>query len=239
MKKIIFASFAFALCALIANALPFDSKLTDAEKTKLQTGETIIRSLNNANKMSLSSDNEGAKKILADIRALDPTFLAEVIEVRPYKENENLDDKLIASLLDVKSYIGIPYWSEQHERFFDLYSAAELKSNETKDGIQNVRADLTMSPFGLIDTNMQIIRGKDFVYSIATNENTLRYQDKFRAVKERQMKTAILLFRDGDNWILYGAGGVHTIRTTLFRKRIETSFINRIKTFCNFIFKKI
>ena len=52
------------------------------------------------------------------------------------------------------------------------------------------------------------------------------------------MKICILLIRDGDNWILYGIGGVNAPRVPFFTERIQTSFINRINTFCSFIFKK-
>jgi hypothetical protein len=53
------------------------------------------------------------------------------------------------------------------------------------------------------------------------------------------MKSVILLFRHEDNWILYGVGGVKALKVSFLEKRIETSFINRIKTFCNFVFTKI
>ena len=49
----------------------------------------------------------------------------------------------------------------------------------------------------------------------------------------------ILLFKDEDNWILYGIGGVNAPKIPFFSERIEVSFINRIKTFCNFIFTKL
>ena len=53
------------------------------------------------------------------------------------------------------------------------------------------------------------------------------------------MVSCITVFRDGDNWILYGIGGVDALKLWFIEDRVETSFINRIKTFCNFIFTKL
>ena len=53
------------------------------------------------------------------------------------------------------------------------------------------------------------------------------------------MKSAITVFRDGDNWVLYAIGGVDTYKIFFLEDRVETSFINRIKSFCSFIFTKI
>jgi hypothetical protein len=103
----------------------------------------------------------------------------------------------------------------------------------------DVQADLTMEPFGKIHTTIELDSTPDYVYYVSTNDNELWYFDKFKCVNPNKMKSAILLFRDGDNWILYGAGGVNAIKVLFLEKRIETSFINRIKTFCNYMFDKI
>ena len=53
------------------------------------------------------------------------------------------------------------------------------------------------------------------------------------------MKSLILLFKDGDNWVLYGIGAVKAPKLAMFEKRIERSFINKTKTFCSYVFSKI
>ena len=58
-------------------------------------------------------------------------------------------------------------------------------------------------------------------------------------VKKENMKSLILVFKDGNNWILYGIGGVKAPKIPLFEKRIETSFMNKIKTFCQFVYSKL
>ena len=95
-----------------------------------------------------------------------------------------------------------------------------------------------MEPFGTVKESIEITKSEDSILYSAVNTNKLRYFDKFDCVGPQKMKICILLFRDGDNWILYGIGGVNAPRIPFFIERIQTSFINRINTFCSFIFKK-
>ena len=102
-----------------------------------------------------------------------------------------------------------------------------------------VKADMEMKPFGVIHADILINTAEDYLYYEMVNTNDLRYYDKFTAVKANRMKSAITVFRDGDNWVLYATGGVDALRVFFLTERIETSIINRIKTFCNYIFEKI
>lgn len=231
----------FCLYPLCAQPLPFNSRLSSDELKQLSEGKVLIRNIDYASKMSLESSDTGAQRMLSDIKALKPSYLAEVIQVRPYKGNEDLPERLKAKLMNVQEYKGIPYYSEHGDSWYDLYSSAEIVSDTVRaDGTtHDVKADLDMDPFGVIHTTIELSSTDSSVYYVSTNDNELWYFDKFKCVNPRKMKSAILLFRDGDNWILYGAGGVNAIRVPFFEKRIETSFINRIKTFCNYIFEKI
>ena len=67
----------------------------------------------------------------------------------------------------------------------------------------------------------------------------LVYHNKFTAVKPEKMVSCITVFRDGDNWILYAIGGAAIPKLFFLEDRVETSFMNRIKTFCDFVFKKL
>ncbi len=96
-----------------------------------------------------------------------------------------------------------------------------------------------MTPFGTIHETIVLKKSNESVYYSAVNNNKLRYFDEFDCVWPKKLKICIVLINDGENWILYGTGGVNAPRIPFFTERIETSFINRIKTFCNFIFTKI
>ena len=241
-KTISISFFVAVLCAFSVSALPFNNKLSKTELDDLENGKVIVRNISRASNMCLDASSESTQKIIRDINDLNPSYLAEVIQVRPYAGNEDLPALLEDALMNISDYVGIPYYSEHNKTYYDLYSSALITDDFiAEDGVtRKVKADLTMEPFGLIETSISISTGDDFVYYISTNDNTLIQQEKkIKCVKPGNMKSAILLFRDGDNWILYGAGGVKAVKIIFFEKRIETSFINRIKTFCNFIFKKL
>ena len=103
---------------------------------------------------------------------------------------------------------------------------------------KTIRADLLMEPFDVVKEDIEITKSSEAILYSAVNTNKLRYLDKFDCIWPKKMKICILLFRDGDNWVLYGLGGVTAPRVPFFTERIQTSFINRINTFCSFIFKK-
>lgn len=222
----------------------FNSKLTPEEKKTLDSGQVLIKNIGNSKKMSISTGyNEDADNLIQEIKALNPKYLAEIIQIKPYKGNENLPQVLEQVLYNVSDYVGIPYYSVRHDAWFDLYDSARIVSEkvslETQTKSEKVlQAEFEMEPFGMIYETINLKRTSDSAYYSAVNNNKLRFNDTIDCVWPEKMKICILLIRDGDNWILYGAGGVNAPRIPFFTERIETSFINRIKTFCNFIFTK-
>ncbi|MDE5899392.1 MAG: hypothetical protein K2H09_09050 [Treponemataceae bacterium] len=237
-KPFIAAAAALLFGTIPAAGLPFNGMLSESERTALEDGQVLIRNIDKYKNMSLDSDNEGAVKLRELIKALSPNYLAEVIQVKPYEGNEDLPEKMRGALMNISEYAGIPYWSERHERYYDLYSSAQIIATMKEgDSTTRINADLYMSPFGTIHTPIVLEQTDGYLLYTSTNNNKLKYEG-ITCVKEQNMKSAILLFRDGGNWILYGAGGVKAPKISFLEKRIETSFINRIKTFCNFIFTK-
>ncbi len=238
MKKTFFLASAILFSAAVF-AIPFNSKLSDEERAKLENGEVITRNIDKYKNLSIDSESFAAQTLRKEIDETDPNYLAELAQIRPYEGNEDLIEKLYSVLSDIESYAGIPYWSVQHDRYFDLYKTAEIKSKEQISGTtEKYEADLYMSPFGNIETPISIEKGEDYLIYISSNNNSLKVKG-MTAVKKQNLKSVIILFKDGDNWILYGAGGCKAPKVAMFQKRIETSFINRIKTFCNYVFTKI
>ena len=236
------AAFTVALITFsMAHALPsvFNSNLTASEKANLESGKTVIRNLKSVKNFSLDSSNAGAQKALKTAKDLKPSYLAEVIQVYPYAGHENLIEKFKVLVMDIPSYAGIPYYSERHKKWFDLYSSATITSSSKSGNEQHVTADLEMSPFGVINTKIDTETTADYFYYENTNLNTLRYDDKIKCVDKKHMKSIVTIFRDGDYWVLYGIGAVDAPSVFFLRDRVETSFMNRIKTFCSFFFKKL
>lgn len=239
MKKKIILSIMFLLFNFIF-ASPFNEKLTPKEQEFLSTGEILIRNINYKKNICLKSELfPFADELLSIINNLNPKYLAEIIQYKPYKGNEDLPQKLEQLLNNIPEYAGIPYYSERAQAWYNLYDSAEITETFEENNIKTIKATLKMQPFDTVYETITLKTDKETVLYTAQNENKLRYLDKFDCIWPQKMKTCILLFKDGDNWVLYGIGGVNAPRIPFFTERIQTSFINRINTFCTFIFGKI
>ena len=239
--------FPLVLFCLFSNGLfagVFNSKLTAEEQKKLDNGEVLIKNITYQKNMCINKDyNHYCESITDEIKKLSPKYLAEIIQVKPYKGNENLPEVLTKLLYTVSDYKDIPYYSERHQTYWNLYDSAEILketviASSATDTTKEIEALFVMAPFDKVYETISLTQTKNSVYYSSVNTNKLRYLDEFDCIWPRKLKICILLFRDGDNWILYGIGGVNAPRIPFFTERIETSFINRIKTFCTFIFSK-
>lgn len=237
-KIILFSLFIFFITTSV-NAQIFNSNLTAEEQQRIANGELVIRNIGKAKNISLNPINPIAEKAIQTINKLNPAYLAEVIQIIPYVGNEDLIKNLEPMLLDVQSYVGIPYYSERAETYYDLYSSAEIKSHVKNGTETNMNVILEMEPFGGIDTDIYLNANPNEIYYEMTNLNKLRYYDKFTCAKEKKMKSIITAFRYEDSIILYGIGGVDAPSIFFLKDRVETSFMNRIKTFCSYFFEKL
>ena len=239
MKRIICSALFLITLVFAGFADPFNSRLTEDERAKIATGDILIKNINYEKYISLKKGEVTlGDKLLSEIHDLNPKYLAEVIQIKPYKGNEDLPQRLETILNNVPEYAGIPYYSERHDAWWDLYDSAEIVETIDRSDGKTIKAKLLMEPFDIVQEDIVLTRGSDSILYSAVNTNKLRYLDKFDCIWPRKMKICILLFRDGDNWVLYGIGGVNAPRVPFFTERIQTSFINRINTFCSFIFKK-
>lgn len=237
-KTTIFTLALVALTAVSATALPFNEKLSAADLETINKGEVLIKSIDKYKNMSIDSDNPGAERIRLIVNNLNPNYLAEIIQVKPIKGNEDLDVKISAVLEDVESYAGIPYWSVYHNRYFNLYDTAKINSITQDYNSKLIDSTIDIGPFGLTNVPIYIEKNDNFLLYQMTNNQNLNHLG-ITCVQKKNMKSLILLFKDGDNWVLYGIGAVKAPKLAMFEKRIERSFINKTKTFCSYVFSKI
>lgn len=237
-KTTIFTLALVALTAVSATALPFNEKLSAADLETINKGEVLIKSIDKYKNMSIDSDNPGAERIRLIVNNLNPNYLAEIIQVKPIKGNEDLDVKISAVLEDVESYAGIPYWSVYHNRYFNLYDTAKINSITQDYNSKLIDSTIDIGPFGLTNVPIYIEKNDNFLLYQMTNNQNLNHMG-ITCVQKKNMKSLILLFKDGDNWVLYGIGAVKAPKLAMFEKRIERSFINKTKTFCSYVFSKI
>ena len=238
MKKIqILLTLFIATSSLFAN--PFNDKLSQEEKARLEKGEILIRNIDYTKNMVLS---EGISKkgdfLLTTVKDVKPKYLAEVIQVKPYKGNENYAEVLNQLLYRVEDFTNIPYISNGGDEYL-LYDSAEILSQKKDGEVTNLNVHMYMEPFGDVYQDMKIYKANDseLLYT-SKNTNKLRYLDKFDCLWPEKMLITIYLFRDGDNWVFYAVGGVNAPHVPFFTDRIRRSFIRRITTFCDFIFKQ-
>lgn len=237
-NKILILVFTLFFSSLFAS--PFNEKLTEDELNTLSTGQVLIKNINNKKNICLKKNLfSSADELLAIMDDLNPKYLAEIIQIKPYEGNEDLPKKLETILNNIPEYAGIPYYSERAEHWYNLYDSAEITETFIENNVQTIKATLKMQPFDTVYETITLTSDENTVFYTAQNENKLRYLDKFDCIWPQKMKICILLFKDGDNWILYGIGGVNAPRIPFFTERIQTSFINRINTFCSFIFDKL
>lgn len=239
MKKIFLLNVLLLFC-LSLNAQIFNKNLSEQDKTVLNDGKILIKNINYAKNMSINKGNGPlCDQLIETIRDFSPKYLAEVIQYKKFEGNEDLPERLIKILNNVPDYAGIPYYSERNEKWFDLYSSATIKDQTDTEDKTIIHADIEMEPFGILNEELIIKKTNDCVLYTGENLNKVSYYGKMDCFGPHKMKICIYLFNDGENWILYGIGGVNAPRVPFLTERIETSFINRIKTFCNYIFEKL
>lgn len=239
MKKMTSIFLLLLMFSIGLNAQVFNDKLTADEQQKLANGELIIRNIGKTKNISVNKINPVLSTTVEAIEDLNPSYLAEVIRMVPYSGNENLLETLRPIILDLEDYVGIPYYSERHETYYDLYSSVDIKSFADDGSTAKVNAVMEMSPFGGIDTDILLKTDEASLYYENTNLNNLKYHEGITVVKKNNMKSIITVFRSGDSWILYGIGGVKAPSIFFLRDRVETSFMNRIKTMCSYFFEQL
>ncbi|MBP3417004.1 MAG: hypothetical protein J6K76_06505 [Spirochaetaceae bacterium] len=239
MKKNVMLLLLLVSAGLSLSAQVFNDKLTEEEQQKLANGELVIRNIGKAKNISVNGLNPTLEQTISAIEDLNPSYLAEVIRMVPYAGNEDILEKLRPVMLDVEDYVGIPYYSERHDTYWDLYSTVEIKEFTDDGKVAHLNALMEMSPFGDIDTLINVTSGEDTLYYENTNLNNLKYHEGITVVKKNNMKSIVTVFRSGDSWILYGIGGVKAPSIFFLRDRVETSFMNRIKTMCSYFFEQM
>ena len=64
----------------------FNKNLTADEKKQLDKGEVLIKNIGNPKHISISKGyNPTADALLDEIKDLNPKYLAEIIQIKPYK----------------------------------------------------------------------------------------------------------------------------------------------------------
>ena len=249
-KSKLFLSVVFgvlAAAAAFAGDVPLKlQNFSQEELASLEAGEVLIRNIGNAKKVSLRPVNKTATQLVDTITELKPPYLVEIIQVIPYAGNEAVFNILRKELTDVESYVGIPYFGERTGRWYKLYSSAVIDSKTENAAKTDMQTRLEMSPFGIIPTHITIEQGADELFYSSVNTEPVKIQDSgvkvvdgMTCAKTDKMKSFVYAFRVDEKIYLYGLGGVDAPNVPVLKSKIDNSFINRVTTFCKFIFEKL
>ena len=219
----------------------FNNKITKEELTQLENGEILIRNIGDRKKLSLTkTENENIIAVQDDIQDRNPNYLAEIIKFVPKSQDENLIDNIFNAILDVPSYVNIPYYSERNKRWYDLYDSAIINSCEGNENSKKMNFTVEMEPFGTITFDSKIEKTENSLIFTMINSNKVIYERKnITCVKPKKMYTGIVIFEYNDYYVLYGLGSINAPSIFFLKDRIETSFVGRIKYFCKYMFEKI
>lgn len=231
---LLFSGFLFA-----AN---FNSKMSDSELETLKNGGLLVRNIDFYSNISLDAADKAYTDFLrSKMKKLAPRYLVEVIKYIPYEGMEDLPERFENILNNVQDYVGIPYWSVEAERWFDLFTYAKITDKYNDDEKYVVKADLRMDPFDIVSERFEVRKTENSFLYLAINENKLSYHNVLDCVWPERMQIGIYVFRDDETgcWVMYGIGGVRAPRFPFFHKRISISFINRIKTLCEYFLNKL
>ncbi|MCR4713304.1 MAG: hypothetical protein K5751_02875 [Treponemataceae bacterium] len=213
----------------------FNDNLKTEESASIAKGEIVVRNIGNYKKICLNDVSDKAAEILVCYKKLKPAYLAETILIRPVKSNTSDEiKKLDDALADVSNYVGIPYYSVRNKQWYDLYSSAEVKNRFFKGNTECINVDFEMEPFGSINTDITIENSAQSLFYTSINTSKIKYSG-FTCIDSGELISYIYVFQYGEWQIIYGIGGADAPSIFFLQDRIETSFVNRITTFCTFM----
>ena len=122
--------------------------LSESELARLRTGSPVIRIIAEPSALSLPSSAPGADIVFREITALKPNYLIELVSQKKSVSGSDQLSTLAKALLDVPSYVNIPYYSERYKTTYALFDKAELvRTTTTPQGDIQQEAAMHMKPF--------------------------------------------------------------------------------------------
>jgi hypothetical protein len=211
--------------------------LSDDERATLQAGKALIRQASSRS-LSLASSGPFADEIRARIRDMNANYVGEVIMEVPAASGVGTLKRLARDLANVEGYIGIPYWSKQNNRTYELFDRITVLQRSLQPTGQTVLVDQHMEPFADYQAR----------YSYELNGAELRFRSEnltqisykgFDAVAPGNMVWYLYGFPTEGETLLYSVGAVKTFDMMgLFSERLRTSFMGRIQAFFSYLYGK-
>ena len=235
-----FAKRAFGLALLVAAAAtaraePAFRGLDAGEAAALDSGKAVIRSVRDPSKLALAAPGAAADGLRAAVASLRPNYASEVLAVAPAADEaaaSALLSKLAAALADIKGYVGIPYWSKQQQKTYDLFDKVEVLSRAGAGGGEAIEALQHMEPFDDFRSRYEYSLSGP-TGSLASLSFSSRNLDpiiytyrNFKAVSKGDMLWALYAYRDGNRVVFYGRRGGEGLRPLRGLSRQARGFLH-------------
>jgi len=241
------------LCALALVAYPAAAQgsgaikdLSGDEAARLGRGEAVIRTIGNYRKLSLSATGPDADAVRTRVADIRPNYVTEVVSLIPAADAAAADAtlrRLAVALSEPKGFIGIPYWSRQQQKTYDLFDKMDIVSRKPAPGGETMDVVQHMEPFDDFGAryDYRLTTGPDGRASslrfTGVNLDPIIYSYRnFKAVQAGDMAWELYAFRDGAKVVFYGVGAVKAF--DLFgaaRSRLEASFMGRVEAFFRYM----
>lgn len=212
---------------------------SESERATLDQGRALIRQASSARSLSLAAPGDFADEIRNCVRSLDANYIGEVIMVVPAgAASPGFLQALSKDLANVEGYVGIPYWSKQNNRTYDLFNKMKIVERTTQTAGQTVVADQHMEPFDAYRARYSYeLEGVELHFR-SENLTTISYKG-FNAVSPGNMVWYLYGFPQESAMCLYGVGAVKTFDLFgLFGDRLKTSFMGPIQAFFSYLYRK-
>jgi hypothetical protein len=212
--------------------------LSESELSTLNRGEPLIRQAASSRQLSLAVPGAFADEIRKQIRTLGANYIGEVIMVVRGNNSQKALSDIAKYLANVEGYVGIPYWSKQNNRTYDLFDKMKVVERTLQPDGETVVADQHMEPFAEYSAR--------YAYELESNELRFRSLNLtpisykgFAAVAPGNMVWYLYGFPNDGATFLYGVGAVKAFDLLgLFNERLKVSFMGRIQAFFSYLYEK-
>jgi hypothetical protein len=247
-----FAGFLACLLAVVLGTVPAAAQtrtgalpvtlfrnLDKDQLAHLAAGGTLFREPSGWKDLSVPASAPFYSEIEETVRKGGHNYLGEVLVVMPRSQATAVLPALAGRLLDFEHYAGIPYWSKQKNKYYELYNWVRVSSGSRSGKQGSVATEQFMKPFGEY--------GAAYTWSIADRSlsysginTTPLFYDSIKAVLPGNMLWRLEAYAVDDVWVFYGLGAVKAF--DLFgalRDRLSTSFMGRIEAFFKHIYGEL
>lgn len=212
--------------------------ISEAEMDVLKSGGSVFTSLDSAEDLRLEPINELSSLLKEQMDEVDPNFLAEIIMYIPIDSSRNNLEYVRETLMDVKKFDGIPYYSQEHEKYFPLFEDTEILSSRIDGNTHTIRVQHGMMPFKPYEAEYSLIQNDRELLFTGKNSSRIKY-NRFKAVDEGEYLNLLWIRDEGDRLFIYGAGGVNAFTFFgFFGNRMEVSFMGRVDAFFNWYYEE-